>query len=214
MARTVLVTSSGSLTHQLEMPGSAASLASATEGTAPATWNAAAPPAGADGPQVPSTVVLANNIGGFAPDGSEYVLAVGGDGQTPAPWSNVLANPTFGCLVTEAGPRCTWVDNSQSRRLTAWANDPVTDPATEAVFLHDRATDRAWSLTPSPRPVGRALPRSACAGPHDVGARHRRVAQRAVGIGAGGCAGQTGAPASAQRLAKHADGHADAGTPS
>ena len=154
IARTVLVTSSGSLAHQLEMPGSAASLASATEGTAPATWNAAAPPAGADGPQVPSTVVLGNQIGGFAPDGQEYVLAVGGEGQTPVPWSNVLANPTFGCLVTEAGPRCTWVDNSQSRRLTAWANDPVTDPATEAVFLHDRATDRAWSLTPSPRPSG------------------------------------------------------------
>ncbi len=154
IARTVLVTSSGSLAHQLEMPGSSAALASASEGTAPATWNAAAPPVGADGPQVPSTLVLANSLGGFAPDGEEYVLAVGGESRTPAPWSNVLANATFGCLVTEAGLRCTWVDNSQSRRLTTWANDPVTDPATEAVFLHDRATDRAWSLTPSPRPSG------------------------------------------------------------
>jgi cyclic beta-1,2-glucan synthetase len=154
MARTVLVTSSGSMTHQLEMPGSPAALASATEGTAPAPWNAAAPAAGADGPRLPATTLLANDVGGFAPDARQYVMAVGGDRQTPAPWSNVLANPTFGCLVTEAGPRCTWADNSQSRRLTTWANDPVTDPATEAIFLHDRVTDRAWSLTPSPRPSG------------------------------------------------------------
>ena len=154
LARTILATSGGSLAHQLEMPGSGSALASATEGTTLATWNAATPPAGADGPTVPASVVLANDFGGFTPDGREYVLAVGGDHQTPAPWSNILANPSFGCLVTEGGPRCTWVDNSQSRRLTTWANDPVTDPATEAVFLHDRATDRAWSLTPSPRPSG------------------------------------------------------------
>ncbi len=141
-------------------------------------------------------------------------MAVGGEGQTPAPWSNVLANATFGCLVTEAGPRCTWVDNSQSRRLTTWANDPVTDPATEAVFLHDRATDRAWSLTPSPRPSGARYVVRHAQGRTTLGARDRRVAQHALGVGARGRAGQAGAPATAQRVEKCAHGHPHAGTPS
>ena len=80
LARAVLATSSGSLAHQLEMPGRASALASATEGTAPATWNAAAPPAGADGRQVPSGRGARQRVGGFSPDGREYVAsAVGGE---------------------------------------------------------------------------------------------------------------------------------------
>ena len=158
--------------------------------------------------------MLANDLGGFAPDGREYVLAVGGDGRTPAPWSNVLANPTFGCLVTEAGPRCTWVDNSQSRRLTSWANDPVTDPATEAIFLHDRATDRAWSLTPSPRPSGaRYVVRHAQGRTTWEHATDEWHSVLSVSVPAGR-AGQAGAPAPAQRRREVHGRPRSRGTPS
>ena len=150
LARAVMTTANGPLALQLEIPGRLPVIAEA--GTP--SWKASTPPAGADGPQLPGDLILANDLGGFAPDGREYVVVTGPQHKTPAPWSNVLANPVFGCLVTEAGPRCTWIGNSQSRRLTAWSNDAVADPATEAVFLHDRSTDRAWSLSPSPRPSG------------------------------------------------------------
>ena len=36
---------------------------------------------------------LDNGIGGFAPNGTEYVIAVAGAQTTPAPWVNVIANP-------------------------------------------------------------------------------------------------------------------------
>src|SRR6185436_6325445 len=36
--------------------------------------------------------VMENGIGGFTPDGREYVIVLEGDRETPLPWSNVLAN--------------------------------------------------------------------------------------------------------------------------
>ena len=36
---------------------------------------------------------MENGIGGFTPDGREYVIVLDGDRETPLPWSNVLANP-------------------------------------------------------------------------------------------------------------------------
>ena len=35
-------------------------------------------------------------------DGREYVVVLDGDRETPLPWSNVLANPEFGTMVTAA----------------------------------------------------------------------------------------------------------------
>ena len=43
----------------------------------------------------------------------------------------MLANPGFGCLVTEAGLGYSWAGNSQMNRLTPWSNDPVSDPPGE-----------------------------------------------------------------------------------
>ena len=48
--------------------------------------------------------------------------------HTPAPWVNVIANPSFGTLVSETGAGFTWQGNSQRNRLTQWSNDPVMDP--------------------------------------------------------------------------------------
>jgi cellobiose phosphorylase len=91
-----------------------------------------------------------NGLGGFTPDGCEYVIRLRGGERPPAPWSNVLANPDFGCLITEAGGGYTWAGNSQMNRLTPWSNDPVSDPPGEAVYLRDEETGEFWTPTPAP----------------------------------------------------------------
>lgn len=94
-----------------------------------------------------------NGHGGFSQDGREYVIVVHSHTDLPpAPWSNVIANPGFGTLVTEAGSSCTWADNSQQFRLTPWSNDPVSDPSGEILYLRDEETGEFW--TPTPLPLG------------------------------------------------------------
>ncbi|PYM53751.1 MAG: hypothetical protein DMD77_25660, partial [Candidatus Rokuibacteriota bacterium] len=44
-----------------------------------------------------------NGLGGFAADGREYVTVLGEGQWTPAPWVNVVANPSFGFQVSESG---------------------------------------------------------------------------------------------------------------
>ena len=60
------------------------------------------------------------------------------------PWANVIANPAFGTIVTASGSAYTWAGNSRENRLTPFANDPVTDPTAEALFLRDDETGEAW----------------------------------------------------------------------
>ncbi|MEP7356144.1 MAG: glucoamylase family protein, partial [Anaerolineales bacterium] len=104
-------------------------------------------------PAAPSTGAARqfdNGMGGFSADGREYVIRLAGEEWTPMPWANVLANESFGCLVSEAGLGCTWSENSQQNRLTPWSNDPVRDPAGEAIYLRDEATGETWTPTPLP----------------------------------------------------------------
>jgi cyclic beta-1,2-glucan synthetase len=91
-----------------------------------------------------------NSLGGFTPDGREYAIYLGPNTHTPAPWVNVIANPTFGTLVSETGSGFTWYGNSQRNRLTQWSNDPVMDPPSEAVYVRDEETGVYWTPTPSP----------------------------------------------------------------
>jgi cyclic beta-1,2-glucan synthetase len=91
-----------------------------------------------------------NGMGGFTLDGREYVISLRGSERPPAPWTNVLANPDFGCLVTEAGGGYTWAGNSQMNRLTPWSNDPVSDPPCEVLYLRDEETREFWTPTPAP----------------------------------------------------------------
>jgi len=91
-----------------------------------------------------------NSLGGFTPDGREYAIYLGPDTNTPAPWVNVIANPTFGTLVSETGSGFTWYGNSRRNRLTQWSNDPVVDPASEALYIRDEETGDYWTPTPSP----------------------------------------------------------------
>ncbi len=91
-----------------------------------------------------------NSLGGFTPDGREYAIYLGPGMSTPAPWVNVIANPSFGTLVSETGAGFTWQGNSQRNRLTRWSNDPVTDPPSEAIYIRDEETGIYWTPTASP----------------------------------------------------------------
>ena len=109
-------------------------------------------------------LVLENGIGGFTPDGREYVVVLDGDRETPLPWSNVMANPDFGTIVSASGSGFTWAGNSRENRLTPFANDPIADPTGEAIYLRDEDSGEVWGATPGPlprRPGGRWLVRHA-----------------------------------------------------
>ena len=95
-------------------------------------------------------LILENGIGGFTPDGREYVIRTDGTSRTPAPWVNVLANPSFGTVVSESGQAYTWSENAHEFRLTPWDNDPVADKSGEAFYIRDEATGRFWSPTALP----------------------------------------------------------------
>ncbi len=104
----------------------------------------------------PGDRIAWNGLGGFRPDGREYVITTSRNARTPAPWSNVMANPWFGSLVTESGGGYTWCENAHSYRLTPWHNDAVTDASGEAIYLRDEDDGRYWS--PTPLPAGGAAP--------------------------------------------------------
>ncbi len=91
-----------------------------------------------------------NGLGGFSPDGREYVITLGPGRTTPAPWANVLANDHFGSVISESGASYTWSENAHEFRFTPWANDPVTDSTGEAIYIRDEETGRFWSPAPSP----------------------------------------------------------------
>ena len=134
------------------------------------------PPPVEHGSEVPESIPAAgllfhNGTGGFTPDGLEYRIAIPGsprpdvrrngkaDRQNlarpilpPAPWVNVIANPNFGFIASEAGSGYSWSGNSQTNRLTPWSNDPVTDPPGEVLYLRDEETGEFWTPTPLPVP--------------------------------------------------------------
>ena len=97
-----------------------------------------------------SDLILCNDLGGFTPDGREYVITLAPGQTTPAPWVNVLANPHFGTIVSENGVAYTWSENAHEFRLTPWNNDPVADASGEALYLRDEETSYVWSPTPLP----------------------------------------------------------------
>jgi cyclic beta-1,2-glucan synthetase len=101
-------------------------------------------------PENTGALMLFNGFGGFTPDGREYVIATDGAHRPPAPWVNVIANPRFGTIVSEAGSAYTWCENAHELRLTPWHNDPVSDTGGEAIFLRDEDSGQIWSPTSRP----------------------------------------------------------------
>jgi cyclic beta-1,2-glucan synthetase len=142
-ARAVLLSSQGSLTRQLRRAAprqAALAMPFAARGGRPEAVTPVARP----------ELLFWNGLGGFRPDGREYVIALDGAQRTPAPWCNVVANPRCGFVVSESGASFTWTDNSQTHRLTPWSNDPVSDPSGEAIYLRDGEDGSVWSPTPQP----------------------------------------------------------------
>jgi len=91
-----------------------------------------------------------NGLGGFTPDGREYIITTMHGQVTPAPWVNVLANPHFGTVISENSLAYTWNENAHEFRLTPWYNDPVSDSSGEAFYLRDEESGHFWSPTPLP----------------------------------------------------------------
>jgi cyclic beta-1,2-glucan synthetase len=89
-----------------------------------------------------------NGYGGFDDINSEYNVIIKNGKFPPAPWSNILSNKDYGCLVTELGLGATWSINSQTHRLTPWSNDAVSPKVGEALYLYDHPKTCLWAATP------------------------------------------------------------------
>ena len=130
-----------------------ASFASAADPPSPSARRASDLPAGADDGADEEAGAAAlrfdNGFGGLTVE-DDYEVRVRGDRVPPAPWANVVANARGGFLVTERGGGFTWAKNSFFYRLTPWHNDPVGDPAGEALYLRDEESGETWSATPAP----------------------------------------------------------------
>ena len=147
VARAVLPGDLGDLVQQLERPAPW----QFDEDEVPPTAQLS-PPERSDVAVSPPLLVMENGLGGFTPDGREYVVLLDGERETPLPWSNVIANPTLGSIVSSSGSAFTWAGNSRENRLTPFMNDPLIDPTTEAIYLRDEESNTVWSATPSPLP--------------------------------------------------------------
>jgi cyclic beta-1,2-glucan synthetase len=141
IARVILVASRGDLASQLARFSSQLSTVPVEPAAAPG------PPTLL--PDIP-TLEFFNGIGGFDRDGREYVTILRNGQSTPAPWINVIANPTFGFQVSADGSGHVWSENSRENQITRWSNDPVTDPAGEAIYLRDLETGQIWTPTALP----------------------------------------------------------------
>jgi len=104
-------------------------------------------------PLSPRERIFSNGLGGFTPDGREYVVTLEPGQSTPAPWVNVIASPHIGTVVSESGGAYTWVENAHEFRLTTWHNDPLSDSSGEALYIRDEETGAFWSPTPLPAPT-------------------------------------------------------------
>lgn len=101
---------------------------------------------------LPAGLLFFNGMGGFSPDGKEYIILSNAENRTPVPWVNVIANAGFGTVISECGSAYTWTENAHELRLSTWSNDPVSDTGGEAFYIRDEENGNFWS--PSLLPAG------------------------------------------------------------
>jgi cyclic beta-1,2-glucan synthetase len=140
-ARVVIVAQRGSLFDQLDR------IVDVKATPAPTPLPVAASPVA---PRPALELELFNGLGGFARGGREYVTILGPGQSTPAPWINVIANPSFGFQVATEGSGFTWALNSRENQLTPWSNDPVSDRPGEAFYVRDEDSGFVWTPTALP----------------------------------------------------------------
>jgi cyclic beta-1,2-glucan synthetase len=150
VARVILTDKNGTLEDQIKNSqlGASTREAAAPKLIPVRTRNAAALSRNEESPR--RDLLFFNGLGGFTADGREYVITLSEAQTTPAPWVNVLANPSFGTVVSESGLAYTWGENAHEFRLTPWANDPVSDSNGEAFYLRDEESGDYWSPAPQP----------------------------------------------------------------
>jgi cyclic beta-1,2-glucan synthetase len=102
--------------------------------------------------------------GHFTPEHGAFSFDVSARHQPPRPWLNVLANADFGAQVSETGGGYSWAGNSKLHQLTAWSNDPVSDPSGETFCLQDLQTKAVWRVG-----AGDALPDTVHTVTHEPG---------------------------------------------
>jgi len=147
MARAVLVGRHGTLSEQLNRPQEADTTAPPAKFAPPRR----VPPADVSQTvPVPQNLEFFNGLGGFGADGREYVTMLGAGRSMPAPWINVIANPSFGFQVAVEGSGYTWSLGSRENQLTPWSNDPVTDRPGEVIYLRDEESGELWGPTALP----------------------------------------------------------------
>jgi cyclic beta-1,2-glucan synthetase len=146
LARVVLLGRRGGLADQLDR-------LQTPRGALPGPWRRPTLQAAAKAdvaPAPPPNLQFFNGLGGFSPDGREYVIALGPGQSTPAPWINVVSNASFGFQVAAEGGGYTWSQNSRDNQLTPWSNDPVSDRPGEILYVRDLETGDLWTPTALP----------------------------------------------------------------
>jgi cyclic beta-1,2-glucan synthetase len=147
VARVVLLSRRGGLKEQLDR-------LQAPRGVLPPARRKLVPDTSAARAPSPVAALTAlqffNGLGGFSPDGREYVTVLGPGQSTPAPWINVVSNPSFGFQVAVEGGGYTWSQNSRDNQLTPWSNDPVSDRPGEVLYVRDLDSGTLWTPTALP----------------------------------------------------------------
>lgn len=75
-----------------------------------------------------------NEYGGFINNGKEYFIV---NKNTPTVWSNVIANETFGTVITNNNCGFTYYQNSREFKLTSWTNDTLLNDLSEGIRINN-----------------------------------------------------------------------------
>ncbi|MCI8650777.1 MAG: DUF3131 domain-containing protein [Anaerotruncus sp.] len=113
-------------------------------------------------------------VGGAYADGRFYVERV-----TPLPFSHILANGAFGCLLQDASLGCSWWGNAHECRITPWRNDLASGCNGERLLL--RTAQGTFDLCDGAR--ASFSPQDACY----QGSAGEIATKLCVEIGKGGC---------------------------
>ena len=83
-------------------------------------------------------LVFDNGYGGFKSNGKEYVIY---NKNTPMPWCNVIANPSFGTVITNNGCGYTYAYNSGEFKISSWNNEMVLNDKSEGFKFDGKIFD-------------------------------------------------------------------------
>jgi len=99
---------------------------------------------------ITSKLEFFNGFGGFDKNGTEYVTVLDNGAMTPAPWTNVIANPHFGFQTSAEGAGYSWSENSRDFQLSGWSNDPVSNRPAEIFYVKDEVSGALFGPTMLP----------------------------------------------------------------